>query len=481
MLDSAVRVRPLRPRRPRVPRGAVGALTIGLAIGLNFAPAGADPVFPSQGQVDAAKSAVASAAGSLSQIEGAYAAASRRLSDLRTEAGLAAAAEQAAQALLQERTAAVADAETAAQQAAAEKSAADLELRHTAAQIYQEQGSMSGVGAYLASRGPQDLADRSAALAIVGDLRQQALSRATAGANRQAEARKVADLARTQQTSAAAAATSASRAASASARSAAQETALIAAEQDQRIAVLAAARQTSVEVERARQDGLAAEAAAAEAARKAAEEAAIQARLKGEAEAAAQAEAAAKAQADAAAKAEREAAAKRAADAAQAAKAAASAASQAPQPVTKPATPTTPATSAAPAATAPKPVATTPASGGGYSTTAYRQARLGTNANAIYSAVRTRFGITNIGGYRAGDWGDHGAGNAVDVMTKSFAEGDAVAAFAQANARQFNIKYIIWKQRIWFPGNGPDQWRWMADRGSITENHYDHVHLSVNP
>ena len=481
MLDSAVRVRPLRPRRPRVPRGAVGALTIGLAIGLTVAPAGADPVFPSQGQVDAAKSAVASAAGSLSQIEGAYAAASRRLSDLRTEAGLAAAAEQAAQALLQERTAAVADAETAAQQAAAEKSAADLELRHTAAQIYQEQGSMSGVGAYLASRGPQDLADRSAALAIVGDLRQQALSRATAGANRQAEARKVADLARTQQTSAAAAATSASRAASASARSAAQETALIAAEQDHRIAVLAAARQTSVEVERARQDGLAAEAAAAEAARKAAEEAAIQARLKGEAEAAAQAEAAAKAQADAAAKAEREAAAKRAADAAQAAKAAASAASQAPQPVTKPATPTTPATSAAPAATAPKPVATTPASGGGYSTTAYRQARLGTNANAIYSAVRTRFGITNIGGYRAGDWGDHGAGNAVDVMTKSFAEGDAVAAFAQANARQFNIKYIIWKQRIWFPGNGPDQWRWMADRGSITENHYDHVHLSVNP
>ncbi|MCO5302424.1 MAG: hypothetical protein M9923_04280 [Phycicoccus sp.] len=476
-----MRVRPLRPRRPRVPRGAVGALTIGLAIGLTVAPAGADPVFPSQGQVDAAKSAVASAAGSLSQIEGAYAAASRRLSDLRTEAGLAAAAEQAAQALLQERTAALADAETAAQQAAAEKSAADRELRHTAAQIYQEQGSMSGVGAYLASRGPQDLADRSAALAIVGDLRQQALSRATAGANRQAEARRVADLARTQQTSAAAAATSASRAASASARSAAQETALIAAEQDHRIAVLAAARQTSVEVERARQDGLAAEAAAAEAARKAAEEAAIQARLKGEAEAAAQAEAAAKAQADAAAKAEREAAAKRAADAAQAAKAAASAASQAPQPVTKPATPTTPATSAAPAATAPKPVATTPASGGGYSTTAYRQARLGTNANAIYSAVRTRFGITNIGGYRAGDWGDHGAGNAVDVMTKSFAEGDAVAAFAQANARQFNIKYIIWKQRIWFPGNGPDQWRWMADRGSITENHYDHVHISVNP
>ena len=67
------------------------------------------------------------------------------------------------------------------------------------------------------------------------------------------------------------------------------------------------------------------------------------------------------------------------------------------------------------------------------------------------------------------------------VAALAVTAGDAVAAFDKANARQFNIKYIIWKQRIWFPGNGPDQWRWMADRGSITENHYDHVHLSVNP
>jgi hypothetical protein len=102
------------------------------------------------------------------------------------------------------------------------------------------------------------------------------------------------------------------------------------------------------------------------------------------------------------------------------------------------------------------------------------------NAQAVYNAVRNTFGITNIGGYRPTDtWGDHKDGNAVDVMTRSFAEGDAVAAYIQANARSLNVKYIIWKQRIWFPGNAPDQWRWMADRGSITANHYDHVHISV--
>ena len=334
---------------------------------------------------------------------------------------MAAAAEQAAQALLQERTAAVADAETAAQQPPPRSRLPIGSFGTPRPRSTRNRAPCPG-GAYLASRGPQDLADRSAALAIVGDLRQQALSRATAGANRQAEARKVADLARTQQTSAAAA-TSASRAASASARSAAQETALIAAEQDHRIVVLAAARQTSVEVERARQDGLAAEAAAAEAAR-GTEEAAIQARPAGEAEAAAQAEAAAKAQADVAAKAEREAVAGQAG-------CRCSPGRQDGRIRCQPGTPAdhqaghpdhagdlrSPCGHGSSQSPRPRPAA---------ADTAPRHTdkrAWGTNANAIYSAVRTRFGITNIGGYRAGDWGDHGAGNAVDVSDQVLRRG----------------------------------------------------------
>lgn len=128
-------------------------------------------------------------------------------------------------------------------------------------------------------------------------------------------------------------------------------------------------------------------------------------------------------------------------------------------------------------------VSTAPASGDTttYSTGAYVGAGqalgLGSSAIAVYSAVRSAFGITSIGGYRAGDGGDHGTGHAVDVMTSSFAQGDAVASFAMAHAGSLNIKYVIWKQRIWFPGSG---WRSMADRGSATQNHMDHVHISVN-
>ena len=101
---------------------------------------------------------------------------------------------------------------------------------------------------------------------------------------------------------------------------------------------------------------------------------------------------------------------------------------------------------------------------------------LGPNAQRVYSAVRTEFpSLTDIGGYRAGDPGDHGTGHAVDIMC-STTEGDAVAAFLQAHAGELNIKYLIWKQRIWYPGG---TWEWMEDRGSVTQNHYDHVHVSV--
>jgi hypothetical protein len=97
-------------------------------------------------------------------------------------------------------------------------------------------------------------------------------------------------------------------------------------------------------------------------------------------------------------------------------------------------------------------------------------------ARVVYSAVRSTFGITNIGGYRPGDPRDHGTGHAVDVMITSKSQGDAVAAFVMAHAAEFHVKYIIWRQRIWYPGGS---WHAMADRGSITANHYDHVHVSV--
>jgi hypothetical protein len=99
------------------------------------------------------------------------------------------------------------------------------------------------------------------------------------------------------------------------------------------------------------------------------------------------------------------------------------------------------------------------------------------NAIAVINEVRASFPqLTDIGGYRAGDPGDHGTGHAVDVMCGR-ADGDALAAHMQSMAGVLHIKYVIWRQRIWYPGSST--WQPMADRGSITANHYDHVHISV--
>ncbi|WP_079398105.1 LysM peptidoglycan-binding domain-containing protein [Streptococcus suis] len=104
---------------------------------------------------------------------------------------------------------------------------------------------------------------------------------------------------------------------------------------------------------------------------------------------------------------------------------------------------------------------------------------------AFRAEVANAFGITSFSGYRPGDSGDHGKGLAIDFMVpESSALGDQVAAYAVANLASKNINYIIWKQRFYAPYDsiyGPVYtWNLMPDRGSITENHYDHVHVSFN-
>lgn len=126
---------------------------------------------------------------------------------------------------------------------------------------------------------------------------------------------------------------------------------------------------------------------------------------------------------------------------------------------------------------APKPAARSAGGPAGPPVTSAGCPGLGLRATAsvVCGAVRAEFGSLVIGGYRPGDGGDHGSGRAVDIMVTG-ARGDAIAAWLQANAGTLGIKYLIWKQRIWMPGR---DWRMMSDRGSATQNHYDHVHVSV--
>jgi hypothetical protein len=68
---------------------------------------------------------------------------------------------------------------------------------------------------------------------------------------------------------------------------------------------------------------------------------------------------------------------------------------------------------------------------------------------------------------------DHPRGLAVDLMVRG-ERGDRIAECALANQDELGVDYVIWEQRV----NHGDGWDRMSDRGSDTENHYDHVHIS---
>src|SRR5699024_12499307 len=80
------------------------------------------------------------------------------------------------------------------------------------------------------------------------------------------------------------------------------------------------------------------------------------------------------------------------------------------------------------------------------------------------------------GGRRPGTGSDHNTCEAVDIMITG-STGDRIADYLIKNHSSLNVKYVIWKQRLWMPRQG---WKGMEDRGSATANHFDHVHASFN-
>ena len=99
--------------------------------------------------------------------------------------------------------------------------------------------------------------------------------------------------------------------------------------------------------------------------------------------------------------------------------------------------------------------------------------------------------VGGVGCYRAvGGWvvGEHPKGRACDFMLngngstpspEQVDRGWAIAEWARENADRLGIMYVIYRQQIWDIRRSDEGWRDMADRGSITENHFDHVHLSM--
>jgi hypothetical protein len=107
----------------------------------------------------------------------------------------------------------------------------------------------------------------------------------------------------------------------------------------------------------------------------------------------------------------------------------------------------------------------------------------------VRDEIDRRFGpFPEIACYRPGSDGEHPLGRACDFMLSTGGVmpsstrvqlGYDVAAWAQANASRLGIMYIVYRQRIWDIRMASSGWVPMEDRGSITANHFDHVHVSV--
>ena len=109
------------------------------------------------------------------------------------------------------------------------------------------------------------------------------------------------------------------------------------------------------------------------------------------------------------------------------------------------------------------------------------------HAKKMKVALAKKFGITSFSMYRAGDddgtGHGHGTGMSVDFMVPvGSAQGDQLAEYLTKNMNELGVYYIIWKQRFYMPQYnmyGPaNTWNLMPDRGGVTANHYDHVHVS---
>lgn len=93
--------------------------------------------------------------------------------------------------------------------------------------------------------------------------------------------------------------------------------------------------------------------------------------------------------------------------------------------------------------------------------------------------------IKEIGGYRPDALKWHPQGLALDIMVSSaylplspqgIALGNGIRDFLLRNAKALGIDHVIWRQRMYYPSGNSEA---MEDRGGLTANHFDHVHVAT--
>lgn len=90
-------------------------------------------------------------------------------------------------------------------------------------------------------------------------------------------------------------------------------------------------------------------------------------------------------------------------------------------------------------------------------------------------------------GYSQTGGPEHASGRALDLIVPAAvgqattaterAQGDRLAAWLIAHADDIGLQWVIWRQRIY--NTARPGWRVMEDRGGITNNHHDHLHIML--
>ena len=108
----------------------------------------------------------------------------------------------------------------------------------------------------------------------------------------------------------------------------------------------------------------------------------------------------------------------------------------------------------------------------------------------VRAFIMKKFGLTEAHGVRADDDGTghgHNSGMAVDFMIgygweRDQANGQQIADYIVANFDALGVYYLIWEQKFYMNQlniyGQANTWNAMPDRGSPTQNHMDHVHVS---
>ena len=97
-------------------------------------------------------------------------------------------------------------------------------------------------------------------------------------------------------------------------------------------------------------------------------------------------------------------------------------------------------------------------------------------SSTVYRAVCAAFPeITSYGSWRA--HGEHAQGRAIDIMVSERRWASRSRSSSGPTPPSSASTTSSSRQQIWTPERASEGWRYVADRGSATANHYDHVHV----